>query len=349
MLEPAHQLFVGQRAARASRPATSTRRSTRRSTTSTRSTAAIPTAGSSAARQTQPAATRRSTTSRISCSARATATRSSTRSSPTCVSGCTSATCRTTCKVGRKLTLNLGLRYEFATPQWEKDNFLTNFDPATNTLIQAKDGSIYDRALVNPDRNNFAPRVGLAFAVDGQDRDPLRLRHELHPLQSHGRRKPALVQRSARRRRQHHAAAVAGAVRSQPARRRPASGRRSRDIRKGSRCRRTSTRSTSRVNYIPKDNPTRQRPELARVGAARAAARTCWSTSATSATRARDIMILGDYNQARPNGPTRTRRCRRAGRFRASRRSRRRGAAARATTTRCSSRSNGGTRAASTC
>ena len=60
----------------------------------------------------------------------------------------------------------LGVRYEFATPQYEKDNFLTNFDPTTNTLIAAKDGSVYDRALVNPDRNNFAPRFGVAWAVD---------------------------------------------------------------------------------------------------------------------------------------------------------------------------------------
>ena len=90
----------------------------------------------------------------------ATPTRSSTRSSPTCASGCTSRYLQDDFKVNRRLTLNLGLRYEFATPQWEKDNFLTNFDPATNTLIQAKDGSIYDRALVNPDRNNFAPRLG---------------------------------------------------------------------------------------------------------------------------------------------------------------------------------------------
>ena len=69
-------------------------------------------------------------------------------------------------KVDQRLTLNLGLRYEYATPQYEKDNFLTNFDPSTNTLIQAKDGSVYDRALVNPDRNNFAPRLGAAFAAD---------------------------------------------------------------------------------------------------------------------------------------------------------------------------------------
>jgi hypothetical protein len=68
-------------------------------------------------------------------------------------------------KVNQKLTLNLGMRYEFATPQWEDQNRLANFDPATLTLIQAKDGSIYDRTLVNPDRNNFAPRIGFAYNV----------------------------------------------------------------------------------------------------------------------------------------------------------------------------------------
>lgn len=68
-------------------------------------------------------------------------------------------------KVAPNLTVNLGVRYEFGTPQWEEDNFLTNFDPATNTLLQARDGSIYDRALVNPDRNNWAPRVGVAYSV----------------------------------------------------------------------------------------------------------------------------------------------------------------------------------------
>lgn len=66
-------------------------------------------------------------------------------------------------KVNQKLTLNLGVRYEFATPQWEDQNRLGNFEPKTATLIQAKAGSIYDRALVNPDRNNWAPRVGFAW------------------------------------------------------------------------------------------------------------------------------------------------------------------------------------------
>lgn len=68
-------------------------------------------------------------------------------------------------KVSRKLTLNLGVRYEFATPQSEATNAISNFDPATNTTIQAKDGSIYDRTLINPDRNNWAPRIGLAYTI----------------------------------------------------------------------------------------------------------------------------------------------------------------------------------------
>jgi hypothetical protein len=68
-------------------------------------------------------------------------------------------------KVSEKLTLNLGLRYEFATPQWERDNKLTNFNPTTNSLIFAKDGSLYDRALVHPDPHNWAPRVGLAYSA----------------------------------------------------------------------------------------------------------------------------------------------------------------------------------------
>jgi hypothetical protein len=68
-------------------------------------------------------------------------------------------------RVNSKLTLNLGVRYEFATPQWERDNLLSNFDPATQTLIFAIGGDLYDRALVHPDRNNWAPRLGLAYKI----------------------------------------------------------------------------------------------------------------------------------------------------------------------------------------
>ena len=68
-------------------------------------------------------------------------------------------------KVNTKLTMNLGVRYEFATPQWEDQNRLASYDPAANRLILAKAGGIYDRSLVHPDKNNWAPRVGLAYQV----------------------------------------------------------------------------------------------------------------------------------------------------------------------------------------
>jgi Carboxypeptidase regulatory-like domain/TonB dependent receptor len=62
-----------------------------------------------------------------------------------------------------KLTLNLGLRYEYATPPRDKENRFANFDPETGTMVFAQDGGIFERSLIHPDRNNFAPRVGFAY------------------------------------------------------------------------------------------------------------------------------------------------------------------------------------------
>jgi hypothetical protein len=67
-------------------------------------------------------------------------------------------------KVTPKLTLNLGIRYEYATPPRERNNQFANFDPQTGTAIFAKDGGIFERALIHPDRNNFAPRIGFAYS-----------------------------------------------------------------------------------------------------------------------------------------------------------------------------------------
>ena len=66
-------------------------------------------------------------------------------------------------KLSSSITLNLGLRYELVTPFYERDNLLSNFDPKSNTILMARSGSIYDRALVNLDRNNFGPRLGIAW------------------------------------------------------------------------------------------------------------------------------------------------------------------------------------------
>jgi hypothetical protein len=68
-------------------------------------------------------------------------------------------------RVNERLTLNLGVRYEYATPWVEKDNVLSNFDPVAKQMVLARDGSIDERATVTPDRNNIGPRLGLAYTV----------------------------------------------------------------------------------------------------------------------------------------------------------------------------------------
>lgn len=68
-------------------------------------------------------------------------------------------------KVSPKLVINAGVRYEYSTPQWEAQDRISNFDPVNVKLLQATDGGIYDRSLVHPDRNNFAPRLGIAYTL----------------------------------------------------------------------------------------------------------------------------------------------------------------------------------------
>ncbi len=69
-------------------------------------------------------------------------------------------------RVNNKLTLNLGVRYEYASPRWERDNVLSNYDPATNKILTASSGSGYSRTLVDSDKSNWAPRIGLAYTID---------------------------------------------------------------------------------------------------------------------------------------------------------------------------------------
>lgn len=71
-------------------------------------------------------------------------------------------------RVNDKLTINAGLRYELVTPQWEANNLLANFDPGTVSLIQASNGSLYNRALVHTPKLDFAPRLGFAYSIDSK-------------------------------------------------------------------------------------------------------------------------------------------------------------------------------------
>ncbi|MGA3185934.1 MAG: TonB-dependent receptor [Bryobacteraceae bacterium] len=67
-----------------------------------------------------------------------------------------------------KLTVNVGLRWEFATPLYERDNNYSNFNPITDTMQMATSGSLYDRSLVHPDHSDFGPRLGLAYSIDSK-------------------------------------------------------------------------------------------------------------------------------------------------------------------------------------
>ncbi|HEY3129271.1 MAG TPA: TonB-dependent receptor [Acidobacteriota bacterium] len=68
-------------------------------------------------------------------------------------------------KVSDRLTLNLGLRYEYATPFFSPHNEISMFDlQEKKLLIAGQDG--VSRYLVNPDKNNWAPRIGLAYQIN---------------------------------------------------------------------------------------------------------------------------------------------------------------------------------------
>ena len=79
-------------------------------------------------------------------------------------------------KVTPRLTLNWGVRYDYETPRTDRFDQLTNFDyNATSPLqvpgLNLQGGLTFvgvggqSRFNANPDRNNFAPRLGLAFQL----------------------------------------------------------------------------------------------------------------------------------------------------------------------------------------
>ena len=79
-------------------------------------------------------------------------------------------------KVLPRLTLDLGLRYEYNSPQIDPHNNIIGFFPGTQStvfpdappdLLYPGDPGTPNRALVNPDRNNFAPRVGFSWDMLG--------------------------------------------------------------------------------------------------------------------------------------------------------------------------------------
>jgi hypothetical protein len=73
-----------------------------------------------------------------------------------------------------KLTLNYGVRYEYSSPLFERNNHVTNFDPTLRNgqgglySVAANASGTYERTGVHPVKDDFAPRVGFAYAITPQ-------------------------------------------------------------------------------------------------------------------------------------------------------------------------------------
>lgn len=79
-------------------------------------------------------------------------------------------------KVRPDLTLNLGVRYEFFSPFSEKYGRMANLEIApgfTGVSVVMPGMPGVPSGLVNPDYNNFAPRLGLAWKIPGIKRSTI--------------------------------------------------------------------------------------------------------------------------------------------------------------------------------
>ena len=76
-------------------------------------------------------------------------------------------------KVNRRLTLNLGFRYDLFTYPVEQHNYQSDFDLASLTLQVAGTNGL-SRSILQTNRDNFAPRFGFAYDLFGDARSSLR-------------------------------------------------------------------------------------------------------------------------------------------------------------------------------
>ena len=122
-------------------------------------------------------------------------------------------------KLSRDLTLNLGIRYELHPGWFERDDRLAFFDLTAGRIVVPDGGldkvsplmprsyvdvvtassvGLPSRTLVRTDRNNFAPRVGLAYRPFGDMRTVIRggygLYYDMMPIDIWASRAPFVFQ-----------------------------------------------------------------------------------------------------------------------------------------------------------
>src|SRR5581483_5343400 len=76
-------------------------------------------------------------------------------------------------KVNRRLTLNLGIRWDLYAPATEEHDKLSNFDPSTLTMrLAGQNGN--SRSTLDANYHNFGPHVGFAYTLTSDGKTVVR-------------------------------------------------------------------------------------------------------------------------------------------------------------------------------
>jgi len=87
-------------------------------------------------------------------------------------------------KLRPNLTVNIGVRYDVMPYPREMHNRLSNFDPATGTMLIA--GQNTSQRLVNTDYKDLAPRLGLAWSPGADSRTAVRAGYGIGYIDPYG-------------------------------------------------------------------------------------------------------------------------------------------------------------------
>ncbi len=86
-------------------------------------------------------------------------------------------------RLSSRLTLNAGLRYEFNSPPVDADDRANVYDLATRNLVRVGTNGV-PRGGIEADKNNFAPRLGLAWTVGEDEKTVIRAGYGIYYDQS---------------------------------------------------------------------------------------------------------------------------------------------------------------------